>query len=186
VSECLELALQAPTGSNAQDWHFVVVSDEARRKRIAALYRQAWDGYAALPQSAANVHADDAAMAATQERVMSSAEYLAMNLEKVPVFVIPCVQGRFEKLPLVVAQASKYGSILPAVWSFMLAARSRGLGTCWTTLHLMHEAEAAEILGIPFEEVTQVALIPLAYTLGTDFKPGPRKSMDGVVHWDSW
>ena len=99
--------------------------------------------------------------------------------------VIPCVQGRYEGKanPLV---ASMFGSIVPAAWSFMLAARSRGLGTCWTTFHLMHEREAAEILGIPYDEVTQVALIPLAYTLGTDFKPGRRRSLDTMVHWDHW
>jgi nitroreductase len=99
--------------------------------------------------------------------------------------VIPCVQGRYEgkSNPLV---ASMFGSIIPAAWSFMLAARSRGLGTVWTTFHLMHEQEVAEILGIPYDEVTQVALIPVAYTLGTDFKPGTRKPLDSMVHWDTW
>ena len=186
VDECLELALQAPTGSNAQGWHFVVVTDEAKRRRLGELYAQAFEGYAAMPQSAANVHADDPGMAATQERVMSSASYLAEVLGQVPVHLIPCVAGRVENVPAVIAQASIYGSILPAAWSFMLAARARGLGTCWTTLHLMHEKEAADLLGIPFDEVTQCALIPVAYTKGTDFKPGPRKATDGIVHYDQW
>ncbi|MDJ0785831.1 MAG: nitroreductase family protein [Myxococcota bacterium] len=186
VDECLELALQAPTGSNAQGWHFMVVTDEAKRRRLGELYAKAFEGYAAMPQSAANVHADDPSMEATQERVMSSASYLAEVLGQVPVHVIPCVAGRVENVPMVIAQASIYGSILPAAWSFMLAARARGLGTCWTTLHLMHEKEAAELLGIPFDEITQCALIPLAYTKGTDFKPGPRKAMDGIIHYDQW
>ena len=77
-------------------------------------------------------------------------------------------------------------SIVPATWSFMLAARARGLGTCWTTFHLAHEREAAELLGIPYEAATQAALIPVAYTKGTDFKPGPRKPLGEVIHWDRW
>jgi nitroreductase len=186
VRECVELAVQAPTGSNAQGWHFVVVSDEQKRAALASLYRKAWEGYRALPQSAANVHADDPDMAEVQERVMASAEYLAHHLHAVPVHVIPCVSGRVENVPAVIAQASTYGSILPAVWSFMLAARARGLGTCWTTLHLFHEKAAAELLGIPFDEVTQVALIPTAYAKGTDFRPGPRKPLDGILHLDAW
>ncbi len=186
VRECIELAFQAPTGSNAQGWHFVVVSDAGKRAALASLYEKAWSGYAAMPQSAANVHGDDPTMAQTQERVMASAEYLAHHLAKVPVHVIPCVAGRVEAIPAVIAQASTYGSILPAVWSFMLAARARGLGTCWTTLHLMHEQEAAEVLGIPFDEVTQVALIPVAHTIGTEFKPGPRKPLDGMLHLEGW
>ena len=100
-----------------------------------------------------------------------------------PTLVIPSIQ------PLDLAalqQAALFGSILPATWSFMLAARERGLGTCWTTLHLMYEKEAAEILGIPYDDVTQVALIPIAHTLGTNFRQGPRKAMDGIVHWNQW
>jgi nitroreductase len=99
--------------------------------------------------------------------------------------VIPCVQGRYEGKPNPLV-AAMFGSIVPAAWSFMLAARSRGLGSVWTTFHLMHEREAAEILEIPYDEVTQVALIPVAYTIGTDFKPGRRKPLDTMVHWDRW
>jgi nitroreductase len=86
----------------------------------------------------------------------------------------------------VLYQASTYGSIFPGVWSFMLAARARGLGTCLTTFHLRYEQEAAEILGIPYKKVTQVALIPVAYTQGTDFKPAPRKSLENILHFDRW
>jgi nitroreductase len=190
VKECLEVALQAPTGSNAQGWHFVVVSDPAKRLGLAELYRRAWAVYEQMPFAAHHVHENDPSMSAVQARVVASAEYLARNLERVPVHVIPCVAGRVEAVPApmaVLAQASAYGSILPAAWSFMLAARARGLGTSWTTLHLMHEAEAAKLLGIPHESVTQCALIPVAHvTGGTEFRAGPRKPLAGVLHVNGW
>ncbi len=189
LMECMELALQAPSGSNAQNWHFVFVTDAEKRAQIAELYRTAFTGYAESPMSAAAVHADDPTMADTQARVMSSAQYLADNMHRAPVFFIPCAAGRIDQLSgegANVAQSSTFGSVIPAAWSFMLAARARGLGTCWTTLHLMHERTVAEIIGLPYDEVTQIALIPVAYTKGTDFKPAPRKPMDGVVHFDTW
>lgn len=189
LMECLDLALQAPSGSNAQGWHFVFVTDADKRAEIAELYRQAFSGYADSPMSAAAMHADDPSMTATQNRVMSSAQYLADNLHKAPVFFIPCIAGRFDTFAgegANVAQSSSFGSIMPAAWSFMLAARSRGLGTCWTTLHLMHERKVAEILGIPYDEITQIALSPVAYTQGTDFKKGPRKATEGILHMNGW
>ena len=90
--------------------------------------------------------------------------------------------GKFASVGL----ASVYGSILPATWSFMLAARERGLGTAWTTCHLMHEDEAADILGIPYDQITQVALIATAYSKGTEFKKSLRKPLDDVLHIDQW
>tara|TARA_A100001037_G_scaffold306640_1_gene353571 strand:+ start:7519 stop:8184 length:666 start_codon:yes stop_codon:yes gene_type:complete len=189
IDECTELALQAPTASNSQGWHFVFVTDAAKREAIADLYRQAWAGYTQSPMSAAAVHAGDASMTQTQERVMSSAQYLADNLHRAPIYFIPCTSGRLDGMSgegANVAHASSFGSIIPAAWSFMLAARARGLGTCWTTLHLMHERKVAEILGIPYEEITQVALIPVAHTKGTDFKRGPRRPTDNIVHFDAW
>ena len=120
---------------------------------------------------------------------MSSAQYLADNMGRAPVFLIPCITGRMDGVAgemANVGQASGFGSIIPAAWSFMLAARARGLGTCWTTIHLMAERKVAEILGIPYDEITQVALIPIAYTLGTEFKVAPRKSMDDIVHINAW
>lgn len=189
VRECLEVALQAPTGSNAQGWHFVVVRDAAKRKRLAEIYQRAWGEYPAMPFSVLNVHKDDPSMAPLQQRIASSGDHLAANLDRVPVHVIPCLAGRFENIPgpmATLAQASMYGSILPATWSFMLAARARGLGTCWTSLHLWYEEEAAEVLGIPYAEITQCALIPVAFTKGTDFKPGPRRPLDRVLHVDRW
>lgn len=186
LRECLEIALQAPSGSNSQGWHFVVVTDARKKQAIADLYLKAFNEYEAGPNQPTKQHLDDPSMAQTQQRVLSSARYLADNLAKVPAMLIPCLAARPDTpgLPQA-ALASLYGSILPAVWSFMLAARERGLGTCWTTLHLMHEKEAATLLGIP-DDVSQVALIPIAYTLGTDFKAAPRKDLDQVLHTDSW
>jgi nitroreductase len=125
-------------------------------------------------------------MKSVQDRVVSSAEYLGRHMGEVPAMLIPLLAGRFDGAPSFVL-SSLYGSILPAAWSFMLAARERGLGTCWTTLHLMHEAEAAELLGIPHDQFTQTALIPIAHTLGgTRFEPGPRKDLAEFVHWNAW
>lgn len=189
IRECLEIALQAPTGSNAQGWQWMVVTDPAKRRALAELYRKAWAVYPSMDASAHRVHSADPSMTEVQERVVSSAEFLAENMEKPPVLLIPCIAGRVEGIPApfgVVAQASTYGSILPAAWSFMLAARTRGLGTAWTTLHLMHEEEAAGILGIPYREITQCAMIPVAYTKGTDFKAGPRKPLDPILHVNNW
>jgi nitroreductase len=184
IRECLELAVQAPTGSNRQGWHFIVVSDPQQRRKLADLYARGGARYMELraQQVPATTPGGDAEI---QERVFASAQYLIEHLHEVPVHVIPCIEGRTDTAPLV-AQASQWGSILPATWSFMLAARSRGLGTAWTTFHLFFEREAADVLGIPYESVTQAALIPVAYTIGTDFKPGPRKPLDSVLHWEHW
>ena len=118
-------------------------------------------------------------------RVRDSAQYLADHMHEVPVLIVPCIWGRTDGLG-VIEQAGAWGSILPAAWSFMLAARARGLGTCWTTVHLFYEQEAAEVLGIPYERIMQTALIPVAYTLGTDFKPVPRVPLESIVHWERW
>jgi nitroreductase len=187
LRECIELAVQAPTGSNIQRWHFIVVTDTEKRKALGEFYRQGWQNAygAGAASDQRRSMPQDPAMAHTQERVLGSAAYLAEHMHEVPVLVVPCIQGRFEGIPSA-AQAGAWGSILPAVWSFMLAARARGLGTAWTTLHLLYEREAAETLGIPYEKITQAALIPVAHTLGTDFKPGTRKPLDRVVHWDQW
>ncbi len=185
VDECLELAAQAPTGSNAQGWHFVVVTDEAKRARLGELYRAGFDLFYGNREAAeAGLPADDPDYVATTKRVIDSAEYLAQHMAEVPVMVIPCIEGRTDGGNVMI-QASVWGSLLPAVWSFMLAARERTLGTCWTTLHLIHEAEAAEVLGLP-DTVMQGALIPVAHTLGTDFKPGARRDMSRIVHHDTW
>ncbi|MCC6174602.1 MAG: nitroreductase family protein [Chloroflexi bacterium] len=180
IDECLEIAVQAPSASNRQQWQFVVVTDSAKRKAVADLYRQSVEAYRARRPTWT-----DPARRVVQERVSSSADYLAEHMHEAPVHVFPCIYGRTENQP-VMAQASQFGTIAPATWSFMLAARARGLGTVWTTLHLAYERETADILGIPYDEVMQTALIPVAYTIGTDFKPGPRLPLETVAHWDGW
>jgi nitroreductase len=186
IRECLEIALQAPTASNSQSWHFVVVTDPEPRKALAMLYSKGAEQYRALmapvyQKRAASSEQETEAVA----RLTDSGQYLIDHLHEVPVLVIPCIWGRTDHLPTV-AQAGLWGSIMPAAWSFMLAARSRGLGTSLTSFHLFFEQEAAQILGIPYEQVTQAALIPVAYTLGTDFKPGPRKPLESILHWNRW
>lgn len=185
LNECLELAAQAPTGSNAQGWHFIVVTDPEKRAALGEMYRKGFEIFYGNREAAeANLPADDPAYVATTKRVIDSAEYLAEHMGEAPVMLIPCIDVRTDGLNAAI-QASIWGSLLPAVWSFMLAARSRGLGTCWTTLHLVHEAEAAELLGIP-DNIMQGALIPVAHTLGLDFKAAPRRDMERIIHHDSW
>jgi nitroreductase len=183
VEECLEIALQAPTGSNAQGWHFYVVTDAARKKAIADLYKKGFELYATNPAFRPQ-YADGDLRGSQRPRVEDSARHLAEHMHEVPVLVIPCVEGRIENAG-VLAQASIYGSILPAAWSFMLALRARGLGSAWTTLHLMYEKDVAKLLGIP-DSVTQTALLPVAYTKGGDFKPARRMPLSQVLHWDRW
>ncbi len=181
IRECLELTLQAPTGSNKQGWRWVVVKDAAKRAALADLYRQGVGNYLkdAEKQAAASGEIQN-------RRVFSSADYLADRLQDVPVHVIPCI--KVDHLPADPPRRvwpGLMGSIMPAVWSFQLALRSRGLGSCLTTLHLAKEAEAAELLGIP-DGIMQCGLLPVAYTLGTDFKPAKRPPLDEVLHWNGW
>jgi nitroreductase len=176
LEECVRLAIQAPTSTNTQNWHFVVVTDEARRAALAELYLRSWIPYngGKSPHEAPDDPGAD-----------STSRYLAAHLHEVPAHVIACIEGRPEGLaPPDLAWF--YGSIIQAGWSFQLAARARGLGSVWTTHHLDYEREAADVLGIPFDEITQVALIPVAYTIGTDFKPAPRKPLSTVLHWQTW
>ncbi|MDP1819661.1 MAG: nitroreductase family protein [Acidimicrobiales bacterium] len=185
VQECIELAAQAPTGSNAQGWHFLVVRDAPKRAALAGLYAEAFDMFYGDPEARlSGLPADDPEHRAATERVIRSAAYLAEHLAEVPVHVIPCIEGRTDRAP-VAMQAAIWGSLLPAVWSFQLAARARGLGTTLTTLHLVFEQKAAELLGVP-DHVMQGALIPVAHTLGTDFKPGARRDLSRIVHHDAW
>jgi nitroreductase len=178
LEECLRLAQQAPTSGLAQNWHFVVVTDAGRRAALGELWRRVAVPY--VERRAAEAAADP-----RLARVLDAVRHLAEHIGRVPVHVIPCVEGRTEHAP-VVAQASRWASIIPAAWSFMLAARARGLGTVWTTYHLRHEREAAELLGIPHERVMQAALIPVAYTIGTSFRPAARRPLETMVHWDGW
>ena len=183
VRECLEIALQAPSGSNRQGWHWLVVTDQSQRKAIGELYRRSVEDYLRSPYSAGALFADDPERSQVQQRVGTSVAYLGEHMKDVPVLVIPCLSvGRAS---LDGNQAGMWGSLLPATWSYMLAARARGLGTAWTTLHLEYEREAAEILGLP-ESVRQGALIPTAYYTGETFAPAPRQPLDEVLHLDRW
>ena len=187
VIECLDLALQAPSGSNAQGWDWVVVTDAAKKAALAELYRQAWNAYKESPFFVGRTyHGDDPLVQASYDRTVDSAQYLADNLERAPAFLIPCLAARGADRPTWTGAAATLGSIIQATWSFMLAARERGLGTCWTTLHLMHEEQAAQIMGIPHDRYVQVALIPIAHSIGTEFRTGSRKPLSEVLHWDIW
>ena len=184
IEECLSLAQQAPTASNSQRWHFVVVTDAEKRLALASIYRQAWAAYRARNER--NTSGLTSEQLTEWPRVVESAQYLADHFHEVPIHVIPCISPRPDRVAAHVLQASVYGSVIPAAWSFMLAARSRGLGGSWTTLHLTEEKQAAAVLGIPYETVAQIALIPVAYTRGTDFKPAPREPLQTMVHWEEW
>lgn len=186
VEECVAMAQQAPTGSNMQGWHFVVVTDPAKRKAVGDVYRKAFEIYKGLPVYAGAIKTGDEARDAQQGRVANSADYLAEHMGEAPVLVIPCVNGRIGGDNINMAAAGMMGAIVPAAWSFMLAARARGLGTCFTTLHLMFEEEVADVLGIPFGEVSQALLTPLAFTKGTDFKPANRPEPQSIMHVDGW
>jgi nitroreductase len=184
IEECLQLALQAPTGSNSQGWHWIMVTDQAKKDALAEIYRTNFAKYAAIAQS--RTYPDGDLRAEQRDKVTSSAQYLTDNFQRVPVMMIPCITGNLDRVPAF-AGASAWGSLLPAVWSFMLAARERGLGTAWTTIHLMDggDQQAADLLGIP-EGITQAGLFPIAYTIGTDFKPAKRLPLEPVLHWDTW
>lgn len=184
LEECLQIALQAPTGSNRQGWQWIFVTDPDLKAALADIYRPNFEAYRRMVANSS--YPDGDARAARVSKVYDSASYLAEHFHRVPVILVPCVEGTRDPLPGA-ASASMWGSLLPAVWSFMLAARERGLGTAWTTLHLLNNGdnEAAHVLGIPPGWV-QAGMFPIAYTVGTDFKPAARRPIDDLVHWDRW
>lgn len=183
IKECLEIALQGPSGSNQQGWQWVVVTDPDLRSQIGAIYGELFAEYQASKHSANALFADDPERGPIQKRVGDSAGWLGEHMGEVPVLLIPCIKAG-KKLPSG-NQAGLWGSLLPAVWNYALAARARGLGTAWTTIHLAREAEVAEILGIP-EGFHQGALIPTAYYTGETFKVAPRDPIETVLHVDRW
>jgi nitroreductase len=183
VRECLEIALQAPSASNTQSWQWVVVADPAKRAAVGEIYRQQVVGYAGSPHFAGRLFADQPDRAAVQHRVGESAVWLGEHMGEVPVLVLPCIRTGAQLGAG--NQAGLWGSLLPAVWSYCLAARARGLGTAWTSLHLGREAEVADLLGIP-DGVHQAALIPTAFYTGETFKPARREPLDTVLHLDGW
>lgn len=183
LEECVDLAVQAPSGRNRQRWHFVVVTDPDRRAALA----EVWRAGVSTPGASDPLPERDVRRAdvARMDRVYSGAAHLYAHLHEVPALVVPCVEGRTDDAP-VLRQAGTWGSILPAVWSFMLAARARSLGTCWTTGNLVDERESARVLGIPYDDVMQAALLPVAYTIGTDFRPARRIPREKVLHWNQF
>ena len=187
IRECVSLAMQSPSGSNNPTMQFVVVRDPAKKAALGEIYRQCfsmyktWDGIYIGSIDKGSVEANE-----QQARSASSADLLGERMGDAPALVIACsVGGRADGLPGAMG-ATIFGNILPAMWSFMLAARARGLGTCWTTLHLFQEQAVADLLGIPFDSVQQACLSPIAFTKGTDFKPAARPPADSVIHWDQW
>ncbi|MCX4683428.1 nitroreductase family protein [Kitasatospora purpeofusca] len=179
VRECVEIALQAPNGGNTQRWHWLVVAEDGLRQRIAEVYRRSFE--ARYPPTAA---ADGASAGGVSDRMLAGGRHLAEHLHEVPVLVIPCLELGSRRLTAA-NQAGVWGSLLPAAWSYMLAARARGLGTAWTTVHLDAEQEVADLLGLP-DDVRQGALIPTAHVLGDGFGPAPRRPVDSVLHLDGW
>ena len=183
VMECLDIAFQAPTGSNSQGWQWVFVEDADKKQQIRDIYHEQLP---AVPRHARpDVRAGDDPRAGRQDAVIDSADYLSENFHRVPMLLIPCLGGQARRAA---GSAGFWGSLLPAVWSFMLALRERGIGSAWTTLHLINggEQRVAELLGIPFEQYSQAGLFPIAYTQGTDFKPAKPAAGDTLVHWDAW
>lgn len=172
VQECIDLAIQAPDGGNRGSYHFLVVTDAAKRAAIAAYYQKSFEAYL-------EARKEDYAT-----RIYDSAAHLADHFAEVPMHIITCTEGRVETGGAMM-QAARYGSVLPATWSLMLALRSRNIGAAWTTLHLAYEKEIAGLLGIP-DNITQGALLPVAYYTGEDFKPGKRIPGPERTYFDSW
>ncbi|GGT41432.1 nitroreductase family protein [Nonomuraea spiralis] len=184
IEQCVDLAVQAPTGRNRQRWHFLVVTEAAQRRAVADLFLRSLAAGGGQPLTEHDIRRMNHHPGST-ERVFDGLRHLAANIHRVPAFVIPAVEGRTDRAT-VTEQAGTWGSILPAVWSFMLAARARGLGTVWTTAQGPYERELARVLSVPHDKVMLAAFVPLAFTLGTDFRPAPRVPREEVLHWDRW
>lgn len=183
IEECVDLATQAPTGRNRQRWHFIVVTDAAQRAAVADVYRRAVQVAQGAPLNERDLRRMNAY--GSWPRIAAGLQYLHDHIHEVPAIVIPAVEGRTDHAT-VTEQAGTWGSILPAVWSFMLAARERGLGTVWTTAQAPLERELAAVLGVPYDEVMLAAFIPLAFTVGTDFRPAKRIGRDQLLRWNRW
>ena len=186
LRECVDLAMQAPSGSNNMTMQFVIVTDREKRKAVGDIYRGCYEVYKTLDGVyVGSIDKGTPEGNAQQQRVKSSADFLGEHMGDAPVLVIGCTFGRADNVPAMMA-ASILGNVVPAMWSFMLGARARGLGTAWTTLHLMQEQAVAEVLGIPFDQVQQVCLTPVAFTMGTEFKPAARPPAESIIHWNGW
>ena len=183
ILECLLIGLQAPNGSNQQSWRWLIITDPSLREKIAGLYR---DSY--LGKVGGQLIADFLPFGTPEGKLMSSTEWLVENLARVPVLVIPCYEPT---MPRVDGDesfhlATLYGSIFPAVWNFQLALHTRGYGTCITTLHLHHEQQVRELLGIP-ETFIQGCLLPVGrLRTGSTCVPAPRRGIDEVIGINGW
>ena len=187
VAECVALALQAPNGSNNQGWEWIAVDDPATKRALAELQREAVGAFladAGTPNPSVGT-AIDIGRNDRMDQISDSVVYLLEHMAEVPVLMVPAFHtpGRLERANSFY-QASHWGSILQAVWSFMLALRARGLGSAWTTLQLWKERETAALLGIPYERYTIAGVFPVAWTIGTDFRPAQRRPVEEVLHWN--
>jgi nitroreductase len=182
VLECLDLALQAPSGCNRQEWRWVIIDDPEIREVIAGFYREAFDN---PPPGAIPEFPGEDLRARNWRAVTGSAVHLRNHLGEVPMLVVPCYAGRVDHVDAN-RQAEFWGSVMPAIWSFQLALRSRGLGSTWTTAHMRFEKDVATLVGVPYKSFTQCGLLPIAYTIGTDFHPAPRRPASALVHWNQW
>lgn len=184
IGQCIDIALQAPSGSNRQGWQWMVVTEPELKKGLADIYRPIWQAYS---DSGRAPFEEGDPRASQMTRIISSAQHLANHMQDVPTLVIPLIEGRAEENTTTIAQAGMWGSIIPAAWSFMLALREHGLVSAYTTIHLGGEQAAAELLGIPYDDWTQAALIPVAYPLGgTDFRQANRLPAADLIHRERW
>lgn len=183
IEECLAIAVQAPSGSNRQAWQFVFVDDPVKKKQLADLYGEVFDEYSKAPASAAYQPGDP--RHERRDAVTESAVHLRQHFHEVPVLMLAYQEGRLEGEPTA-RQPGYWGSILPAVWSFMLALRARGLGSAWTTMTCRKEAEVAAVVGVDHTRYTHAGMFPIAYTIGTDFKAAARTDLSTVMHWNEW
>ena len=184
IEACLEVAFQAPNGSNMNNWHWVVVDDPATIRDVARIYNEGLDAYVASLGDAVGENYMGAVIP-RYEKLSESTQYLRDHIHESPALLLPLMGGRTDGANIFF-QASTWGSIVQAIWSFMLALRARGLGSAWTTGHLFREKEMADLLGIPFDRYTETGLFPIAYTVGTDFRKAWRKPVDEVVSWNGF
>ncbi|MFN3339407.1 MAG: nitroreductase family protein [Dietzia sp.] len=186
LEECVADSLQAPQGSNLLRTEFLVVCDPDRIDRLGRIYRGEFDSfYRASEVGLFNRVDSDPRHAAQSRRTRDSAEHLAAVMSRVPVLVIPCLTPRLDEGDVLAAK-HRLATVYPTVWNFMLAARLRGLGTCWTGMTLGREDEVAEIVGIDPTRVEQVCMIPVAHYAGTAFRSAWRPPAEEFIHWDSW
>ena len=183
--DCVRTALQAPSGSNSWAMQFVIVTEPDQRMALGDVYRSAFEQYRRTPGYVRSIKKSTDAENASQFRTANSAEYLAANYHRAPAIVLACANGKAEGGTLV-ATTALMGSAMPGMWSFMLAARLRGLGTAWTTVALYEEQRLYDLLSIPHDAVTIAAMSPVAYTKGTHFRRALRPNPEDVIHWNKW